>query len=91
MTRSTRPKQQPRSTILCWFFVDPATIFSSSGSSIRAAHSSNRDILALESDAELFDEVLKPLQTPTTDTSCDGMDFDDDTPIEDAALLNLCE
>lgn len=61
------------------------------GSSIRAAHSSNRHILALESDAELFDEVLKPLQTPTNDTSCDGMDFDDDTPIEDAALLNLCE
>src|ERR1700738_1800498 len=61
------------------------------GSSIRVAHSSNRHILALESDAELFDEVLKSLQTPTTDTSCDGMDFDDDTPIEDAALLNLCE
>ena len=32
------------------------------GSSIRAAHSSNHHNLALESDTELFDEVLKPLQ-----------------------------
>ena len=68
------------------------------GSSIRAAHSSNRHILALESDAKLFDEVLKPLQTPisvskTLDstTSCDGMEVDDDSPIEDVALLDLCE
>jgi len=68
------------------------------GSSTRAAHSSNRHILALESDAQLFDEVLKPLQTPVTisktldsTTTCDGMDIDDDSPIEDAALLNLCE
>ena len=30
MTGPTRPKQQPRPTILCWFCVDPATIFSSS-------------------------------------------------------------
>jgi len=30
MTGSTRPKQQPRSMILCWFSVDPATVFSSS-------------------------------------------------------------
>jgi hypothetical protein len=60
-------------------------------SSIRTAHSSNRHILALESDAKLFDEVLKPLQTPTTDTSCDDMDFDDDNPIEDSTLLNLCQ
>ena len=61
------------------------------GSSTRAAHLSNRHILVLESIAELFDEVLKPLQTPTTVTSCDGVDFDDDIPIEDTALLNLCE
>ena len=39
------------------------------GSFNKAAHLSNRHILALESDAELFDEVLKHLQTPTTDTS----------------------
>ena len=61
------------------------------GSSIRAAHSSNRHILALDCDAKLFDEVLKPLQTPTIDTSCDGMNFDDDTPIEDPALPSLFE
>ena len=66
-------------------------ILSHPGSFIRAAHLSNHHILALESDTELFDEVLKPLQTLTTDTSCDGMDFDNDTPIEDATLLNLCE
>ena len=52
------------------------------GSSIRVAHSSNRHILALESDAKLFDEVLKPLQTLIIDsntldyaTTCDGMDL----------------
>lgn len=68
------------------------------GSSIRAAHSSNRHILALESDAQLFDEILKPLQTLSTvsktldySSTCDGMDIDDDSPIEDAALLDLCE
>ena len=60
-------------------------------SSIIAVHSSNCHILAWESDAVLFDEVLKPLHTPTIDTSCDGIDFDDDMPIGDAALLNLCE
>ena len=54
--------------------------------------------LALESDAELFDEVLEPLQTLTIDskrldsgTTCDGMDFDDDSLIKVAALLDLCE
>ena len=61
------------------------------GSSIRAAHLSNHHILAWESDTELFDEVLKSLQTPIIDTSCDDMDFDDDMPIEVAALLNLCK
>ena len=30
MTGPTWPKQQPRPTILCWFSVDPATVFSSS-------------------------------------------------------------
>ncbi len=68
------------------------------GSSIKAAHSSNRHILALESDAKLFDEVLKPLQTPTiiskaldSTTTDDGMEIDDDSPIEDVELLDLCE
>jgi hypothetical protein len=68
------------------------------GSSIKAAHSSNRLILALESDAKLFDEVLKPLQTPPpvskaldSTTTCDGMEIDDDSPIEDVELLDLCE
>ena len=50
-----------------------------------------RHILALKSDTELFDEILKPFQTPTIVTSCDGMEFDDDTPIKDVVLLNLCE
>jgi len=69
-----------------------------SGSSIKAAHSSNGHILALESDAKLFDEVLKPLQTPITvsktldsTTTCDGMDIDDDSLIEDVTLFDLCE
>lgn len=65
-------------------------------SSIRVAHSSNHQILALKNDVKLFDEVLKSLQTPTTDsksldstTTCNNMDFDDGSPIEDVALLNL--
>ena len=51
-------------------------------SSIRVAHISNHHIIALESDAELFDKVLKHLQTLTTDsksldsaTTCDGIDL----------------
>ena len=67
-------------------------------SSIIMSYSSNFHILALQSDVQLFDEVLKPLQTPTTNSksvdsviTCDGMDFDDDSPIKDVALLNLCE
>ena len=62
------------------------------------AHSSKNHLLALENDAEVFDEVLKPLQTPTTHskslasaTTCEGMDFDDDSAIEDITLVNLCE
>ena len=68
------------------------------GASIRVAHSSNRHILALENEVELFDEVLKPLQTPTTNskslasvTTCDNLDFKDDSSIKDVTLLNFCE
>lgn len=68
------------------------------GSSIIVAHSSNRHILILEIDAKFLDGVLKLLQTPITNsksldfaTTCDDMDFDDNSPIEDVTLLKLCE
>ena len=35
MTGPMRPKQHPRPTILCWFCVDPATVFSSSECSLQ--------------------------------------------------------
>ena len=63
-------------------------------SSIIAAHSSDRHILVFENDAELFNGLLEPNQTPTTDskslafaTTCNGMDFDDDPPIETSHYL----
>ena len=65
---------------------------------IRVAHSCNHYILALESDAKLFDEKLKSFQISTIDsknlnstTTCNALDFDNDFPIEDTALFNLCE
>jgi len=68
------------------------------GSSIRVIHSSNCHISTLESDAKLFDEVLKPLQAPKTISKtfgsiipCDGMEIDYDSLIKDIALLDLYE
>jgi len=68
------------------------------GSSMTIAHSSNHFILALGSDAELFDEVLKCLQIPTnisktfdSTTTSDDMEIDDNSLIEDVELLDLCE
>ena len=68
------------------------------GSSIRAAQSSNRHILALERDATLFEEVLKPLQTPPSssktlnfDTSEGGMESNGHSPVQDTALVDFYE
>ena len=68
------------------------------GASIRAAQSSNRHIVALESDVTLFEEVLKPLQTlPSSsktmefDSGEGGMESDGDSPVRDVELVDLCE
>lgn len=64
---------------------------------MRAVMSSNRHILALESDTELFEEVLKSLKalpsTPFANVggAFDTLDLDDKLPILDAPLKDLCE
>jgi hypothetical protein len=54
--------------------------------------------LALEGDKKIFDAVLKQLQTPPSlsksldfDTFGNSVDLDDDSPIPDVELENLCE
>jgi hypothetical protein len=68
------------------------------GSSIKAAHSSNRHILALEADSKLFEEVLEPLKKATPlskyrDTDMSGNSFEDheDTPALGQPFIDLCE
>jgi len=57
----------------------------------------NRHILALESDTELFEEVLKPLKalpsTPLADVggTFDALELDNESPILDAPSKDLCE
>ena len=59
--------------------------------------SSNRHILALESDTELFEEVLKPLNAlpspPLADIggTFNALELDDESPIIDAPFKDLCE
>jgi hypothetical protein len=68
------------------------------GSSIKAAHSSNRHILALEADSKLFEEVLEPLKKATPlsksrDIEMSGNSSEDDegTPAKDQPFIDLCE
>jgi hypothetical protein len=68
------------------------------GSSIKAAHSSNRHILALEADSKLFEEVLEPLKKATpvsksrdTDMYENSSKDDEDTPVMDQSFIDLCE
>jgi hypothetical protein len=68
------------------------------GSSIKAARSSNRHILALEADSKLFEEVLKPLKKATpvskshdTDMSGNSSEDDEETPAMDQPFIDLCE
>lgn len=68
-----------------------------SSASIPATMSSNHHILALESDTKLFKEVHKPLKailsTPLADVggAFNALDLDDESPIHDAPLNDLCE
>jgi hypothetical protein len=68
------------------------------GSSIKAARSSNRHILALEADSKLFEEVLEPLKkarplskSHDTEMSRNSSEDDEDTPAMDQPLIDLCE
>lgn len=68
------------------------------GSSIKAARLSNRHILALENDIELFDEVLEPLKQSVPLSSDpnlqndDNMEVDDDSsPVIDKPFNDLCK
>jgi hypothetical protein len=65
---------------------------------IKATHSSNRHILALEADSKLFEEVLEPLKKATrvsksrdTDMSGNSSEDDEDTPTMDQPFIDLCE
>jgi hypothetical protein len=68
------------------------------GSSIKAAHSSNCHILALEANSKLFEEILEPLKKATllsksldTDMSGNSSENDEDTLAMDQPFINLCE
>ena len=66
------------------------------GASIIAAQSTNRAIVALEGDQELYEELLQPLQVIPSD--CQRVDpsqfanFDDDEEtLPQQGAVNLCE
>jgi hypothetical protein len=66
------------------------------GSSIKAARSSNRHILALKANSKLFEEVLEPLKkaTPVSksldmDMSENAFEDDEDTPTKEQPFINL--
>jgi hypothetical protein len=68
------------------------------GSSIKAARSSNRHILALEADSKLFEEVLELLKKATPVSKSRGIDMygnsfedDEDTPVMDQPFIDLCK
>jgi hypothetical protein len=68
------------------------------GSSIKAARSSNRHILALEADSKLFEGVLEPLKKATPESKSHDIDMsgnssevDEDTPAMDQLFIDLCE
>jgi hypothetical protein len=68
------------------------------GSSIKAAHSSNCHILALEADSKIFEEVLESLKKATPmsksrDTNMSGNSSEDeeDTLVMDQLFIDLCE
>ena len=69
------------------------------GSSIKVAWLSSRHILAFESNAKFFDEVLKPLKeslivstNSNLDNDNDDMELEDDSsPLIDKPFNDLCE
>jgi hypothetical protein len=68
------------------------------GSSIKAACSTNRHILAIEADSKLFEEVLEPLKKAThlskprdMEMSGNSSEDDEDTTAMDQPIIDLCE
>jgi hypothetical protein len=64
------------------------------GASVLAAQSSNRAIVALEGDKELYEELLQPLQVAASDSQ-DPSHFvdldDDDDALPQQGAVSLCE
>jgi hypothetical protein len=67
-----------------------------SGSSVRAAISFNKHIVALEPDSAIFEDILRPLQETTKKiealqihNEAEEDDNEEDVPEEDE--VNLCE
>jgi hypothetical protein len=66
------------------------------GASVLAAQSSNRAIVALEGDKELYEELLQPLAVKAS--QCQRLDpsqfvdlDDDDDALPQQGAVNLCE
>jgi hypothetical protein len=65
------------------------------GAFVLAAQSSNRAIVALEGDKELYEELLQPLQVAASTSQVDPTHFveldDDDDTLPQQGAVNLCE
>jgi hypothetical protein len=68
------------------------------GSSIKAARSSNRHILALKANSKLFKDVLEPLKKTTLQSKSINIDMsenatknDEDTLAKEQPFINLYE
>jgi hypothetical protein len=66
------------------------------GASVLAAQSTNRSIVALEGDKELYEELLQPLQVIAL--QCEGVDpsqfvvlDDENDSLPQQGAINLCE
>ena len=87
MTPHLNPNQSNATNFFVSIFV---------GASVLAAQSSNRAIVALEGDKELYEEILQPLQVAASDsqrvdlTHFVDLDDEDDTLPQQGAV-NLCE
>lgn len=67
------------------------------GASVLAAQSTNRAIVALEGDKELYEEILHPIQVAASEslgvdpTHVVDLDEDDDDALPQQGAVNLCE
>ena len=67
------------------------------GASVLASQSTNRAIVALEGDKELYEEILHPIQVAATEslgvgpTHVVNLDEDEDDALPQQGAINLCE